>query len=74
MPTEKSLYVIHNDLRLHLSSQKLNSFWNVWESHINLYNQEESVLCIEVTKIVSFGNFARIASLCVGFHSGTLHG
>ena len=23
----------------------------IWESHINLYNQKESVLCIEVTKI-----------------------
>ena len=24
--------------------------------------------------MVSFGNFARIASICVGFHLGTLHG
>ena len=24
--------------------------------------------------MVSFGNFARIASLCFGFHLGTLHG
>ena len=24
--------------------------------------------------MVSFVNFARIASLCVGFHLGTLHG
>ena len=28
-----------------------DSFWNIWESHINLYNRKESVLCIEVTKI-----------------------
>ena len=27
------------------------SFWSIWESHINLYNQKESILCIEVTKI-----------------------
>ena len=27
------------------------NFWNIWESHINLYNQKESVLCIEVIKI-----------------------
>ena len=47
----------------------------MWESHINPYNKKESVLCIEVTKIgVSFVNFARIASICVGFHLGTLHG
>ena len=25
-------------------------------------------------KIASFVNFARIASICVGFHLGTLHG
>ena len=25
-------------------------------------------------KIISFANFARIASICVGFHLGTLHG
>ena len=35
-------------------------------------------LCIEFAKIrekmVSFGNFARIASICVGFHLGKLHG
>ena len=24
--------------------------------------------------MVSFGNYARIASICVGFHFGTLHG
>ena len=28
-----------------------NSILNIWESHINLYDQIESVLCIEVTKI-----------------------
>ena len=28
-----------------------DSFWNIWESHISLYNQKESVLGIEVTKI-----------------------
>ena len=28
-----------------------DSFWNIWESHMNHYNQKESVLCIEVTKI-----------------------
>ena len=26
-------------------------FWNIWETHINLYDQKESVSCIEVTKI-----------------------
>ena len=25
-------------------------------------------------KMISFVNFARIASICVGFHLGTLHG
>ena len=25
-------------------------------------------------KIISFANFARITSICVGFHLGTLHG
>ena len=28
-----------------------DSFRNIWESHINLYNWKESVLCTEVTKI-----------------------
>ena len=44
---------------------------------LNSINQNESVSCPEVTeieKIVSFGNFARIASIGVGFHLGTLHG
>ena len=27
-----------------------------------------------MTKMISFVNFARIASICVGFHPGTLHG
>ena len=27
-----------------------------------------------MSKIISFANFARIASICVGFHLGTLHG
>ena len=27
------------------------SIWHIWESHWNLYNQRESVSCIEVTKI-----------------------
>ena len=29
---------------------------------------------LKLGEIVSFGNFARIASLCVGFLLGTLHG
>ena len=45
---------------------------------INLYNRKESVLGTEVTKIgekmISFVNFARIGSICVGFDIGTLHG
>ena len=27
-----------------------------------------------MSKIISFANFARIASICVGFYLGTLHG
>ena len=27
-----------------------------------------------MSKMISFVNFARIASICVGFHLGTLHG
>ena len=27
-----------------------------------------------MSKIISFANFARIASICVGYHLGTLHG
>ena len=27
-----------------------------------------------MTKVISFVNFARIASICVGFLLGTLHG
>ena len=34
-----------------LTKKTKDKFWNIWESHINLYNQKESVLCIEVTKI-----------------------
>ena len=26
-----------------------------------------------MSKIISFANFARIASICAGFHLGTLH-
>ena len=37
--------------------------------NINLYNWKESVLCIDVTKISE-----SIASICLGFHLGTLHG
>ena len=28
-----------------------DSFWNIWESDINLCNRKRPVLCIEVTKI-----------------------
>ena len=28
-----------------------DSFWNIWECYINLYNRKQSFLCIEVTKI-----------------------
>ena len=38
---------------------------------------ERIILPTDVTKIenkVSFDNFANMASLCVGFHFGTLHG
>ena len=34
-----------------LRQKARDSFWNIWESHINLYNQKQSVLCIEVTKL-----------------------
>ena len=36
---------------LKLWQKTKDNFWNIWESCINLYNQKESVLCIEVTKI-----------------------
>ena len=39
--------------------------------------RKDSVSCIEVNKIgenSSFGDFARIASLCVDFDLGTMHG
>ena len=55
-----------------------DSIWNIWESHLNLFNQRESVSCIEVSKtekkMVNLGNFERTASLSVRFHLGTLHG
>ena len=44
---------------------------------IDLCNQKESVSCTEVAKIggiFNFGKFARIASLCVSFLVGALHG
>ena len=34
-----------------LAKKTKDSYWNTWKSHINLYSQKESVLCIEVTKI-----------------------
>ena len=34
-----------------IHESKMKVFVNLWESHINLYNEKESVLCIEVTKI-----------------------
>ena len=58
--------------------KKLKTDSGIYGNPINLYKRKESVLCIEVTKIgekmISFVNFARIASICVGFHLGTLHG
>ena len=33
-----------------LAKKTKDSFWNIWESHINLYNRKELVLCTEVTK------------------------
>ena len=40
----------NEDVCQHSGKKTLGSFWNIWESHINLYNRKESVLCIEVTK------------------------
>ena len=37
-------------------------------------NQFRVLRPLKLRKVVGFGNFARIASLCVGFLLGTLHG
>ena len=37
-------------------------------------NQFHVLTSLKFGKMVSFGNLAMIASLCVGFHLGTLHG
>ena len=58
LPTNRPLFMIRVtsicEKRRYLSTlwQKTeDSFWNIWESHINLYNRKEFCLCIEVTKI-----------------------
>ena len=37
-------------------------------------NQFRVLRPLKLRKVVGFGNFARIANLCVGFLLGTLHG
>ena len=45
----------------------------IYENPIIRKNQLRALRSLELGKLISFGNFARIANLCVGFHLGTLH-
>ena len=49
-------------------------YGNIIEININRKNQFRTLRSLNLAKKVSSGNFARIASICVGFHLGTLHG
>ena len=60
-----------------LAKKTIDSFWNIRESHTSLYNQKESVLRIEVTKIEEKWLVLLILQgwqASVFFHLGTLHG
>ena len=67
----------NEDLSLHFGKKlktALRIYENPTENSAIRQNQFHVLKSLKLGKIVRFGNFARIESICVGFHLGTLHG